>query len=63
MSWNGFVTHDESPVLLELSSLQRFAGVISHHVICWAMLHGQQLLINAVLDEEKSNVEMPGPLA
>jgi len=27
------------------------------------MLHGQQLLINAVLDEEKSDVEMPCPFA
>ena len=52
--------HDRGAVFGELGALQWFTGEVSRHVIGWTILDAQVVLVDAICNEEVSNVEVPG---
>ena len=56
-------THDLLPKLQELLSLRWLARIASNHVVCWATLRLQEILLRLASYEETPDVDAPGPVA
>ena len=59
---SGFDIHNHASLLLKLMPLQGLARVVSWHIISWAILDIQVLLLDTICNKEKTDVNVSGSL-
>ena len=60
---SGIKIHDEGSHLTEQGPLKWFGEVVGHHLGSWAVGNGEIATLDAIGDEEVTNIQMARPLA